>query len=157
MGIQANVQTGSEIIAQQSRPVRILVTLLLAMALLIALVGGLGLMGAMGLSVLERTREIGVMRSIGAQNRAIFQLVVAEGMLIGLISWGLGALVSLPVARLLNRLVGVAMLNVPLRFVFSVDGLLIWLIAVLILSALASLVPARNAVRLAVREILAYE
>ncbi|MCB8985698.1 MAG: hypothetical protein H6659_17860, partial [Ardenticatenaceae bacterium] len=52
---------------------------------------------------------------------------------------------------------GVAMLNVPLRFFFSAQGLWIWLIVVLFLSALASLLPARSAVRLTVRDVLAYE
>ncbi|MBE0696820.1 MAG: ABC transporter permease, partial [Anaerolineaceae bacterium] len=157
LGMQVAMQTGSETIAQQTFPVKILITLLLTMAVLIALVGGLGLMGTMSMNVMERTREIGVMRSIGAVNLAIFQLVISEGMLIGLISWGIGALLSVPFARFLNQAVGLALFNVPLRFIFSVEGLVIWLGVVLILSALASLIPARNAVRLTVRDILAYE
>jgi len=157
LGLQANLQTGSDTISQQSAPVKILVYLLLVMAVLIALVGGLGLMGTMSMNVLERRREIGVMRSVGAVDMAIFQLVVVEGTLIGLISWALGALVSIPITRLLNRAVGIAMLNVPLKFVFSIQGLWLWLIVVLILATLASLLPARNAVRLTVHEVLAYE
>jgi putative ABC transport system permease protein len=155
--IQVTAQTGSETSAQQSVLVRPLVLMLLAMAMLIALVGSLGLMGTMSMNVLERTREIGVMRSIGAVNGAIFQLVVTEGMLIGLISWGLGALLSDPIARLLNRAVGVALLNVPLQYAFSMQGLVIWLVVVLILSALASLIPASSATRLTIRDVLAYE
>jgi putative ABC transport system permease protein len=157
LGMPATLQTSGETITQQTSLTNIIVSLLLFMAILIAVVGGLGLMGTMSMNVLERTREIGVMRSIGAESRAIFQLVVVEGSLIGLISWGLGAVLSIPITRLLDTLVGVSLLNVPLKLVFSQQGLWIWLGVVLFLSTLASLLPARNAVRLTLREVLAYE
>jgi putative ABC transport system permease protein len=157
LGMPASFQTSSDTITQQNSLTNIIISLLLFMAILIAVVGGLGLMGTMSMNVLERTREIGVMRSLGAESRAIFQLVVVEGMMIGLISWGLGAVLSIPITRLLDTVVGVALLNVPLMLVFSQQGLWIWLGVVLFLSTLASLLPARNAVRLTLREVLAYE
>jgi putative ABC transport system permease protein len=135
----------------------ILIYLLLFMAILIAIVGGLGLMGTMGMNVLERTREIGVMRSIGAKNGAIFQLMVVEGMLIGLISWGFAWLAAFPITHLLDFQLGTGMFRVPLQFTLSMQGLVLWLGLVLIISALASLVPARSAVRLTIRDVLAYE
>ena len=73
----------------------ILVTFLLVMALLIAAVGGMGLMGTMSISVLERTREIGVLRAIGAATAAVIQIVMVEGVLIGLISWVQGVILGL--------------------------------------------------------------
>ncbi len=157
LGMDVYLQTGSDTFEQQSSLVKVLIGLLMAMAMLIAVVGGLGLMGTMSMNVLERTREIGVMRSIGAVDMDIFQLVLIEGLLIGLISWVLGVLTSFPIAQALDRLVGVAMLNVPLRFFFSTEGMWIWLVIVLILSMLASLLPARSAVGLTVRDVLAYE
>ncbi len=157
LGMQATMQTSSETIAQQNSLTDIIIYLLLFMAVLIAVVGGLGLMGTMSMNVLERTREIGVMRSVGAENLAIFQLMVVEGGLIGLISWGLGAVLSIPITRLLDTTVGISLLNVPLKLVFSWEGLWIWLFVVMFLSTLASLMPARNAVRLTLREVLAYE
>ncbi len=127
------------------------------MAVLIAMVGGLGLMGTMSMNVLERTREIGVMRAIGASDRAILQLVIVEGMLIGVISWAVGALLALPISTLLANVVGATMFQTPLDFVFSWDGFLVWLTGVVVLSALASFLPARSAARLTIREVLAYE
>ena len=56
-----------------------IVALLLVMALLLALVGGLGLMGTMSINVLERTREIGVLRAIGAPNRGVAQVFISGG------------------------------------------------------------------------------
>lgn len=151
------VMPGDTVVQQNRITIDILVNLLLFMAILIAIVGGLGLMGTMSMNVLERTREIGVMRSIGAVNSAIMMLVIVEGMIIGLISWGLGALLSIPIAKGLGWILGVSLLNVPLQYQFSIQGLIIWIIVVVILSALSCVVPARNAVRLTVRDVLAYE
>ena len=75
----------------------ILVTFLLIMALLTAVVGSMGLMGTMGMNVLERTREIGIMRSIGAVDSEIMRTVIVEGMVIGGISWLIGVLLSFPI------------------------------------------------------------
>lgn len=157
-GIQvSDITTGSTQIAQNTAQTDVLVNFLLVMAVLIAVVGGLGLMGTMSMNVLERTREIGVMRAIGASDGAILQLVIVEGMLIGVISWILGALLSLPISALLANVVGAAILSTPLKFVFSLEGFLMWLAGVLALSALASFLPARNAAHLTIREVLAYE
>jgi len=156
-GIGATLQTGSELISQHRSRTDILISLLLVMGVLIALVGGLGLMGAMGMNVLERTREIGVMRSVGAENRAIFQMVLVEGALIGLLSWFFGLLAALPITYFLDQVVGRSLMTVPLIFRFSLTGLFLWLVMVLVLAALASWLPARNAVRLTVRDVLAYE
>ena len=156
-GFEASLETGAEIINQQHSEIDILITLLLAMGLLIATVGGLGLMGTMGMNILERTREIGVLRSIGAENRIIFGMVVAEGALIGLISWALSALVAIPINQFLDQALGERLMTIPIMYIFSYQGLWVWLVVALLLAALASLLPARNAVRLTVRDVLAYE
>jgi putative ABC transport system permease protein len=151
------VAIGAELIALNTQQTDILVYFLLVMAVLIAFVGGLGMMSTMSLNVFERTREIGVMRAIGASDGAILQLVIVEGMLIGVISWVFGALLAVPLGQGLAYIVGITMLQSPLNFVFSLDGFFVWLMIVLVISALASALPARNASRLTVREVLAYE
>lgn len=153
----ARVDIGADLVRLNTSQTDILVYFLLVMAVLIALVGGLGLMSAMSMNVMERTREIGVMRAIGASDGAILQLVVVEGMLIGLLSWMAGAMLALPISSALADIVGRSMLQSPLEFAFSLDGFIFWLVGVLALSALASAIPARNAYRLTVREVLAYE
>ncbi len=134
-----------------------IISLLLIMAILLAIVGGLGLMGTMSINVLERTREIGVLRAIGAPNRGVARVFIREGIAIGLLSWLLGSLFALPLSKLLSDNLGILMANVPLTFAYSFTGVWLWLVLVVILSALASALPARNASRLTVREVLAYE
>jgi putative ABC transport system permease protein len=124
---------------------------------LIAIVGGLGLMGTMSINVIERTREIGVMRAVGASDGSVIQVFVVEGIFIGLLSWMVGVVLALPIGKLLSDAVGVAFLEAPLSYTFSTKGTLLWLAIVVVLASLASILPAWNASRLSVREVLAYE
>ncbi|MBA4384447.1 MAG: ABC transporter permease, partial [Anaerolinea sp.] len=151
------VRTGDSALKSASESLNILITFLLIMAILTAVVGSMGLAGTMGMNVLERTREIGVMRSIGAVDRAIMQTVILEGMAIGGISWVLGAILSIPITYMLSDIVSLAVFQSPIKVIFTFLGFLIWLLVVFVLSALASLLPARNAASLTIREVLAYE
>lgn len=116
-----------------------------------------GLMGTMSLNVLERTREIGVMRAIGASNGAVRGIFLTEGVTIGLLSALIAIVFSFPLGQALSALVGEAIFQLPLSYAISFNGIIMWLIIVVILSLLASFLPAYNASRLTVREILAYE
>ncbi|MDH3674100.1 MAG: ABC transporter permease, partial [Anaerolineae bacterium] len=131
--------------------------LLVIVAIVLAAVGGLGLMGTMSINVLERTREIGVMRAVGAATRAILKIILFEGIFIGAISWLVGTLIALPLSKLISDMVGQLLFSTPLDYAFSTGGTLLWLIMVMVLGAVASLLPALNAARLTVREVLAYE
>jgi putative ABC transport system permease protein len=135
----------------------IITALLLAMAFLMAIVGGLGLMGTMSLNVLERTREIGVMRAVGASNGAVRGVILTEGLTIGVLSALIALAFSFPLGQGLAALVGEALFQLPLSYVFSMNGVILWFVIVVILSMISSFLPAYNASRLTVREILAYE
>lgn len=148
---------GKEWAEQQRASTDILAFFMLVMAVLIAVVGGLGLMSTMSINVLERTREIGVMRAIGASNWNIQAIVIIEGMVIGLISWFFALLLAMPLTSVLAVGVGVALFQAPVPYIFSLRGMIIWLIGVLALAALASALPAHRASSLTVRDTLAYE
>jgi len=135
----------------------ILVTFLLIMAVLTAVVGAMGLTGTMGMNVLERTREIGIMRAIGADDRAVMRTIIAEGFVIGTLSFILAIVVSIPFTYGLSYIVSLAVFETPIQVVFTYLGYAIWFGLVLVLSVIASIVPARNAARLTIREVLAYE
>jgi putative ABC transport system permease protein len=131
--------------------------LLVIVAIVLAVVGGLGLMGTMSINVLERTREIGVMRAVGAATWSILKIILFEGIFIGAISWLVGTLIAMPLSKLISDMVGQLLFSTPLDYAFSTSGTLLWLIMVMVLGAVASLLPALNAARLTVREVLAYE
>ncbi|HET6979967.1 MAG TPA: FtsX-like permease family protein [Pyrinomonadaceae bacterium] len=120
-------------------------------------VGGLGLMTTMSLNVLERRREMGVMRALGATPRLIWLMIVTEGTVIGLLSWTIAALLAWPISKLVGDFLVQVMFRSGLDFTFEPLGLVIWLVVSISLSAVASFLPAWRASRTTVREALAYE
>jgi putative ABC transport system permease protein len=156
--IQASYSiTSTQNMQQNMSQFNIITSLLLAMSVLAGLVGSLGLMGTMSINVLERSREVGVMRAIGASSGAIVGIFIVEGVILGLLSTCFAIPLSYPSSRLFGDALGSLLFKVPLNFRYSVIGLLIWLSVIVILSALASLWPALRAARTSVREALAYE
>ncbi len=131
--------------------------MLLALAVIVALVGGIGLMGSLSISVVERTREIGVMRAIGARTPTIMGMFMMEGLLQGLFSWAAAVPLSLFIAQPLANALGQAMFEANLDFQYNYGAVLVWLGVILVISILASIVPARNATRVSVRDSLAYQ
>jgi putative ABC transport system permease protein len=150
------IESGRATLEQAATGINVLIIFLLMMSILTSLVGSIGLMGTMGMNVLERTREIGVMRAIGAVDLSIMASVIIEGATIGFISWVLGGLLAFPFSILLLELMAVAF-SAPVEPVFTPQGYILWLGVVLALSIIASVLPARNAARLTIREVLAYE
>ncbi|MEE9264389.1 MAG: FtsX-like permease family protein [Vicinamibacteria bacterium] len=129
---------------------------LLVMALVSMMVGGLGLATTMSLAVLERTREIGVLRAIGAPHRTIRRIVIVEGLVIGILSSAIAVPLSLPMSVVVGNAFGRIMFQAPIVFVTAPSGLAIWMAVMLVLSTLASLYPAWIATRLTTSEALAY-
>ena len=97
------------------------------------------------------------MRSIGATSPMVGGIVVTEGTLIGLMSWLLAIPCSVPFSYAFNAMLGYAFFKRPLDFTFSISGLIIWLIIVMFISVIASLLPARQVMKMSVQETLAYE
>lgn len=130
---------------------------LIVMSVIVGSVGGLGLMTTMSLNVLERRREMGVLRAIGAKPRVVWLIVIVEGLMIGLVSWIIASLLAWPVSNALGNVLVKALFRSGLDFTFEPWGLLIWLVVSLSVSAAGSFLPAWKASRTTVREALAYE
>lgn len=152
-----STQVLGQIKTQVTSQYRILVAFLLIMAGLTALVGGIGLMGMMSINVLERSKEIGVMRAIGADTATILRLFWGESVIIALISFVVAALLSWPLSEAMTWAVGMAFIHTPLNFAYAGHGLGLWLLILLLIGTLASIVPAANAASLSVRASLSYE
>ncbi len=134
----------------------ILVTFLVIMATLLAAVGVIGLTGTMTINVLESTREIGVMRSIGASHAAIFNIFITEGVVVAVMAWAIGAIVSWPLSVWLVDALGTAM-SLPLSYRFSWPGVGMWLALMVAIASLASLLPAWRASQVSIRDAISYE
>ncbi|HVR38638.1 MAG TPA: FtsX-like permease family protein, partial [Thermoanaerobaculia bacterium] len=126
-------------------------------AMLVVLVGGLGLMSTLTLNVIERTREIGILSAIGATPRTIARNVVFEGVLMGVLSWLVAIVIAIPATLAMDNVAGRMFHKTPLEFFMSPRAIAWWLALVLILAALSSFYPARRSLQMAVREALAYE
>jgi len=127
------------------------------MALLSIIVGGMGLAITLTVSVVERTREIGILRAIGSTTAKLLTLVGVEAAVTGAVSWLLALALAGPATLLFDQLFGNLLLNAPIAF--AVNGWMIaaWLAVVTVFCALASIVPARRAAAMTVSSTLAYE
>jgi len=152
-----STSTSDEIRGNATMGLDTLTIFLLIMSGLTALVGSISLTGTMGMNVLERTREIGVMRAIGATDRQVMKLVIVEGAIIGMISWFFGVLLAFPISYLMSYIINISIFGVAGEFSFTYEGFLLWLGIVIVLSVVASILPANNAAKLTIREVLSYE
>ena len=135
----------------------VITSMLIMVTLLLILVGGLGLITTMGMNIMERLRELAILRAIGVTNRKVYQLILTEGFMIGLLSWGIALLVSVPVSYYLGNKFFNIFFETTLNFTISLNGILCWLAIIVVFSAVAVLFPARNANKQSVREGLSYE
>lgn len=134
----------------------IIITLLVVMAILIGLVGSIALSGVLSLNILERRREIGVMRAIGASSGAVSGIFVGEGLILGWLSWLIAVPLSLPAGQVMTQALGAA-LGGEIVYKYTPTGALYWLVIITLLSIVASYFPARRATSISVRESLAYQ
>lgn len=147
--------TASQITDQILSNFSLIVNLLAAMAMVIGLVGAIALSGILSLNVLERRREIGVMRAIGASSRTVAGLLVGEGLTLGWLSWLIALPLSIPAGTLMTQALAQA-LDGEIVYRYTLTGAWYWLGVVTFLAIVASWLPARGATRISVRESLVY-
>ena len=119
-----------------------------AMAWIMLAVGAMGLASTMGLAVLERTREIGIMRAIGAPHTAIAAIFQTESLFIALIAWLIALVLSVPASVAMGLAFGAVMFPVPMRLLPDLTGSLVWLATATLISIAACAWPSLRAMRI---------
>ncbi len=154
-GYQASVTTAKQEIDRNQSQFQLLYILLYAVVAIVALVGAIGLFNALVMSVLERRREIGILRSMGATSRRVAQVFWTEGVSLGVVAWLIAIALGIPAAYGFVQLIGSLIVTVP----FAFDPLsLVWmLIFVVAVASVASIGPVLAASRVKIAQTLRYE
>ena len=134
----------------------VLVAVFLLIASVMGVTGLIGLGSTMSTNVIERTREFGVMRAIGARASTVRRIVVSEGVFMAAASCVVAAVPSLLLTAVMDVGLGNLFISAPVPFRISGMAIVVWVVAVVLGAALATLAPAVRASRLTVREALAY-
>jgi putative ABC transport system permease protein len=153
--VASTMDTTHRITEQRVEQMSILIALLSTMAVMIAVVGAVALSGTLSINVMERTREIGVMRAIGASALAVAGQFIGEGLILGWLSWLIAIPLSIPVGQLVVWLLS-GLMNIELIYQFSKVGIIYWFVIITVLAAIASWFPANKAAQTSVRESLMY-
>jgi putative ABC transport system permease protein len=133
----------------------VLYALLYAVALIVGAAGVLGLVNALTASVLERRREIGMLRAMGASGWRVGQVFWSEGLALGGIAWLAGGVIGLPLAYLFVHAFGQWVM--PVDFVIDPAAFIVMLVAVISIATLATLTPASRASQIRIADMLRYE
>ena len=140
----------AELLAEQQRTERLFNAVMVAIASISLLVGGIGIMNIMLASILERTREIGLRRAVGARQGDIVRQFVIEAALISMVGGGLGIVFGFAMSRLIAWMAGwstiVTVSSIALAFIVSIGVGLIF-----------GIYPAMKAARLDPVEAIRYE
>lgn len=137
----------------------IILSSIVLLSFLILLVSAIGMASAMSINIVERTREIGIMRAIGATPKMIFTLFVKEGLFISCFSILIGLIFSYPLSKMAAIFFGNLILGEEtiLQYAFSPLGFFITIFVTIFFGWLASRIPAKNAIHVTTSTALSYE
>ncbi|HKD76475.1 MAG TPA: ABC transporter permease, partial [Ktedonobacterales bacterium] len=154
-GLAPSVTTIAQFDQRSQSQFQILYILFYAVAFIVGLVGVLGLANTLTTSVLERRREIGILRSMGATGWRVSRVFWVEGLALAFIAWLIACAIGIPGAMAFLALIGNVLL--PINFAFNPVALIAMLVVILVIATLASFGPTFSASRTRVADILRYE
>jgi len=135
----------------------IIFNMTMILTFIVIIIGSNGIILTMTTNVMERTREIGVIKSIGSSQGTLFRMILGEGLVIGILSWIVGAILTIPLSAAITYALGKILLNVPLQLVLAPEAFLTSLVSILIVTSLACLIPAYRTATRPIHEALLYE
>jgi putative ABC transport system permease protein len=153
--VEVTVLTAQQMIQRNQSTFLVLYVLFYSVVVIVALVGAIGLFNALAMSVLERRREIGILRSMGATGRKVMQVFLTEGVSLGVVAWLAALIIGIPAAYGFVQFIGQQLFQVP--FTFNPVSLVLMLLFILIVAALASIGPVLGASRVKIAQTLRYE
>jgi putative ABC transport system permease protein len=133
-----------------------LINLMIMVGALIILITMVGLMSTLTMNVIERTKEIGMMRCLGSSSSNVRSMFATEGLMLSFIGWGIGIPVGYGVARLLNYMVE-DLMHVEITFLFQIQFVLAALLITLIITAIIIQPPLWRATHFKPGDALRYE
>lgn len=155
-GLNPSTTTLQQQIQRNTSQFQILFAILYGAAAIIAIVGMLGLANTLTTSVIDRRREIGIMRSLGGKGRQIALIFVTEGLFFAVVGWFagiiLGAIGSPQFVSFMSNA-----LSLPIQLTYSPLAILVSFGAVVIIGIIAAIGPSVIASRMRIAEILRYE
>ncbi len=150
------IQTSAEFRKSLDEHFAVVTDVMKMIALAAALVGAISLGASVALNVLERAREIGVIRALGATPRMVGTIFLAEGVAAALLSALLSVAISIVFSQALNNKAARELLHVPVPLHVSAAGLVLLSGGVLVVM-LGVWLSLRRILRISVRDALAYE
>ncbi len=152
-----SVQTSTEMIESFMVILNVIQVVFVGIAAISLLVGGIGIMNVMFTAVLERTREIGVMKAIGARNSDILGLFLIESGLLGLAGGAVGVVIGIGISKGVEYGINVTYGIGTLSSAFPVYLIVGALMFSFVIGAVSGVLPARRASKLRPVEALRYE
>lgn len=150
------ISSSKEVIESTRKLINGLTSFLAFIAGISLLVGSTGIANTMFTSVLEKTKEIGIMKAIGAKNSDIMMIFLCNAAMISLVGGIIGILLGTAAVQLILFMISVKM-NIPFEFALSLKGTLIATLVSIVVGLIAGLVPAKNASELKPVDALRYE
>jgi putative ABC transport system permease protein len=132
------------------------IAIILAIAIAMGVVGGIGLASTMTANVLDRIREFGVMHAVGARPKTIRRIVITEGIILAAVSVLIAMVPALVLTGILGAGLGNLFMGAPLPYRVSTLAIVIWLVLITFGATLATDAAANRASRLTVREAISY-
>jgi putative ABC transport system permease protein len=154
-GMDAMVMTSAQESADSQSAFLVLYVLFYSVVAIVALVGAIGLFNSLAMGVVERRREIGILRSMGATGRKVAQVFLAEGIGLGVVGWLTAIVIGIPAAYGFVALLSEEVLRVP--FDFNPMSLVVMFGFIVVVAALASVGPVSAASRVKIASTLRYE
>lgn len=128
---------------------------LIGLVLFLAIPSLIAMLNTLAIGVIERTREIGMLRAIGATRGQVRNVILAEAIILAALGTAFGILSGLYLGYMVVEAMKAA--GYPMEYVFPTTGLLIAVVAGILFGVLAALIPARQAARLEIVQALRYE